>query len=322
MRCTWCGRCGAHREDRGRLKRDDRGQEGEELTLAAGLAGVVATGDESLRDPVLPGLDGVSSLAAVSTDRSTAERIRRLSGYGYKGIPSEDIVGGDGDLGLSRAGDADTVAHGLSSSEGPAGSAGGLVSDEADAVTAGGPLGTGVEGVGDGVVVDVLVGAGILHVLLGHLDHLDSHQSLLDALREVGELGREIGLPEGLLLVDIVDEVQSGESLLLGGQGTSLEEVGGLLLLENNGIDGSEAEQGKKELLKEGWLVGEGWKQLPLESRRKRRYLPFRTGSFIGNDKNNKGRHKETREQPVTHKDSKTESVLLRSGSALYFGIR
>lgn len=77
--------------------------------------------------------------------------------------------------------------------------------------------------------------------------------------------------------------------------------------MENNGIDGSEAEQGKKELLKEGWLVGEGWKQLPLESRRKRRYLPFRTGSFIGNDKDNKGRQEDKRAAGDTQRQQNGE---------------
>lgn len=146
----------------------------------------------------------------------------------------EDIVGGEfaGESGIGL--DARSVGHGLSGTERPARSAVGLISDVSDAGAVG-PLLSCVEAVGDGGLVDRHHRSTVLVRRRGSVLHI--HQLLLQLLyTEVGRLG----LPQVLLLVDIVDESGSGEGL-----GSGLDLVARL----DDECRNRQGEQGKSEQL-------------------------------------------------------------------------
>lgn len=191
------------------------------VRLASGLLLVRSSSHVSLLDVVAPGLDWVSSVASVSADRSAAR---------------VDVVGGDRDLSLSVGGDADAVGDGLGGRDGPAGSTGGLVTDLRDR-RAFWPLGAGVERVWDGGVVNFRVGLLKNSVLVWDLDHLGSHQLLLDGVRVGAEIRSEFCLERRLFLVDVVDKLLSAEHLSLDRDGVSMVD------LDSVGVDGDEADE-------------------------------------------------------------------------------
>lgn len=101
----------------------------EGVWLAVSRLVVEVSGDQSVVDPISPGGRGVSSVASLSAEESAA---------------GEQVLGGDLDLAGLVGGNAESVAHGLSSSESPAGSAVRLVSNFLDGLALW-PLGSGVE---------------------------------------------------------------------------------------------------------------------------------------------------------------------------------
>ncbi|GMT10917.1 hypothetical protein PFISCL1PPCAC_2214, partial [Pristionchus fissidentatus] len=156
------------------------------VRLAAGVLVESTASADSLLRHVSPGTDGVSTLASVSAEESTAR---------------EEIVGGEGRLLGSIGGNADTVGHGLGGSECPACSSVGLVTDGSDSL-AGRPLLTSVESSREGgrdFGVDLEGGVS------GQAGVLDGHQTV-----SVGLL-RDLGLQKLLGVVDVVTERFSGD---------------------------------------------------------------------------------------------------------------
>lgn len=132
---------------------------GWERVRLAPVGGVVqpATNQSGVLE-IAPSSLGVASVAALSAAEAAA---------------SQQVLAGDPGLDLLSAGNADSVAHGFGSTEGPAGAAVGLISDFLDGLAVG-PGSPGVE-----FVVDALERS---DVLLGELSLLggfeNSHQAL------------------------------------------------------------------------------------------------------------------------------------------------
>lgn len=93
----------------------------ESVWLAVSRLVVEVSSDQSVVDPISPGGRRISSVASLSAEESAA---------------GEQVLGGDLGLEGSVGGDAVSVAHGLSSSESPAGSAVRLISNLGDRLAA------------------------------------------------------------------------------------------------------------------------------------------------------------------------------------------
>jgi len=174
------------------------------LALRSDHAAVVASGvrialisDNTAADPVLPGAIRITTVARTAALGTAVHILSRKT----------DVLA---ELG------AETIAHGLDGTEGPAGTAVLLVADVLHG-GARGPVGTRIEGVRGIATLGISEGLPPPAVD-GHALEVDTKKATSLALGHASD-GVVAGPPEGLLVVDLTDQLGADSDLLSEGDG-------------------------------------------------------------------------------------------------------